>query len=34
MVAIAKKGNKDVASALNEEVQTISGQLLLVLSKL
>jgi ABC-type transporter Mla subunit MlaD len=34
MVATAKKGNKDVASALNEEVQTISRQRLLILSKL
>jgi hypothetical protein len=33
-VAAAKSGNKEVASALNEEVQTISGQLLLILSKL
>jgi hypothetical protein len=28
MVATAKRGNKEVASVLNEEVQTISGQLL------
>jgi hypothetical protein len=34
MVATAKRGNKEVASALHEEVQTISGQLLLILSKL
>jgi hypothetical protein len=34
MVATAKSGNKEVVSALNEEVQTISGQLLLILSKL
>jgi hypothetical protein len=34
MVATAKRCNKEVASALNEEVQTISGQLLLILSKL
>jgi hypothetical protein len=34
MVATAKMGNKEVASALNAEVQTISDQLLIVLSKL
>jgi hypothetical protein len=34
IVATAKMGNKEVASALNDEVQTISGQLLLILSKL
>jgi hypothetical protein len=34
MVAAAKRGNKEVADTLNEEVQTISGQLLLLLSKL
>jgi hypothetical protein len=34
MVAMAKMGNKEVASTLNDEVQTISGQLLLILSKL
>jgi hypothetical protein len=34
MVASAKLGNREVADTLNEEVQTISGQLLLLLSKL
>jgi hypothetical protein len=34
MVASAKRGNKEVADTLDEEVQTISGQLLLLLSKL
>jgi hypothetical protein len=34
MVAATKLGNKEVADTLNEEVQTISGQLLLLLSKL
>jgi hypothetical protein len=34
MVAAAKRGNKEVADTLNEEVQTISGRLLLLLSKL
>jgi hypothetical protein len=34
MVAAAKRGNKAVAESLNDEVQTISGQLLLLLSKL
>jgi hypothetical protein len=34
MVAAAKRGNKEVADTLNEEVQIISGQLLLLVSKL
>jgi hypothetical protein len=34
MVAAAKLGNKEIADTLNEEVLTISGQLLLLLSKL
>jgi hypothetical protein len=34
MVTTAKRGNKEVASTIDEEVQTISGQLLRILSRL